>query len=250
MPRSEIRMQPELFELMLRQQREHWWFRARRKLLRQVLRRHLAPGPHHLLEAGCGTGGNLAMLAEFGTLQACESDPQARAIAIRDSGMPVLAGALPDALPALDTPPDCVALLDVLEHIEQDGAALAALAEVAADHSLLLTVPAFPLLWSRHDETHGHYRRYRRRQLMALVEANGWQVTYCSYFNVLLFLPALVLRLWHNWRGSDTDPGLDTPPGPINRLLEAVFLLEWPLVGRWRMPFGLSLMLVARRRAR
>lgn len=241
-------MKPELFELMVQQQDHHWWFRARRRILRDLLKRHLRHPGEAILEAGCGTGGNLAMLAEFGPLTALESDPVARQYALSRSEVKILEGALPNEVPPLDGPPRCIALFDVLEHIEQDGPALARLAQLASDDAqLFLTVPAFPMLWSSHDEQHGHFRRYRRKPLIDLAERNGWQVEYCSYFNSLLFLPAALARIWQNWQGGTTDPGLDIPPQPINRLLEWIFLLDRLLLGYFRLPFGLSLVLIATR---
>ena len=145
----------------------HWWFVARRAIIDTLIRRTIKPRfGARVLEAGCGTGGNLALLSRFGRLSAFEFDAEARGLANAKQICRVVPGALPDGLDAADAPYDLVALMDVLEHIDDDVRSLRALGALLSDDgSILLTVPAVPLLWSHHDVLHHHKRRYSRRSL-------------------------------------------------------------------------------------
>src|SRR6185312_16486006 len=115
--------------------------------------------------AGCGSGGNLPMLAEFGEVSAFELD-EAQLQRARERGIGTIArGSIPDALPFEGQRFDLVVMLDVLEHLEDDHAGLAAvLTRLAPGGFFLATVPAFPMLWSSHDVSHHHFRRYSRGQ--------------------------------------------------------------------------------------
>ncbi len=165
-------MDRAVFERMAAFEDTHWWFAARRRLIHTILSRSAAvPQGAQILEAGCGTGGNLALLSEFGTVDAFEFDAAAREIAEEKSGLPIVFGALPSDLPFGQKKFDIIGLFDVLEHIEDDQASLAALgARLAPEGQIVLTVPAFPALWSRHDERHHHFRRYTSKSLRAVAD--------------------------------------------------------------------------------
>lgn len=228
----------------------HWWFEGRRAICRKVLAAFLPPRPLAILDAGCGGGGNLPMLRPFGQLHAFEMDDGLRAQAAARNVAPVLPGALPDAVPYEGQTFDLITLFDVLEHVGDDRAALAALhARLAPGGTLFLTVPALPLLWSRHDTAHHHFRRYRRGGLCALLERAGFQVRYASYFNTLLFPAALAVRLIQRVlpARAEADGGLKLPAPWLNRLLCALFAAERHLMPRFRLPVGVSLLIVATR---
>ena len=198
-----------------------------------------------LLEVGCGTGANLAMLGQFGALEAVELDEAARAIASARTGVVVRPGALPEALPADCTGYDLIVLLDVLEHVDADGAALAELRRrLRPDGRLVITVPACPWLWSRHDEAHHHHRRYTAAMLDERLAAAGFRVDTMSYFNTLLFPLVAGVRLVHRLLGIETAD--DSMPAPwLNRALRRIFGSERHAIGRLSLPFGVSLAAVA-----
>ena len=143
-------------------QDRHWWFEGRRQFITSLIG-HTFPGKTDLaiLEAGCGYGGNLSMLGEFGTVEGFEFNAAARQHAAVISGHAVAYGHLPDN-PGFDNRQfDLVAMLDVLEHIDDDAGSLKALRNlIARNGRILITVPALPWLWSKHDEIHHHKRRY------------------------------------------------------------------------------------------
>ncbi len=201
-----------------------------------------------VLEAGCGTGGNLAMLARFGKLEAFELDEEARAIAETKMRIKVKPGILPDGIPFKPGSFDVVTAFDVLEHVEQDVASLKKLGEqLTPDGRLFMTVPALPWLWSRHDETHHHFRRYTKASLNEALHKAGLEPVRISYFNTFLFPLIAGLRLLRKKLGI-AETADDAMPGPLaNSVLKMVFGAESGLVGRLPLPVGVSLMAIARK---
>ncbi|MFQ1700812.1 class I SAM-dependent methyltransferase [Loktanella agnita] len=240
-------MDRDVYLRMAELEQSHWWFRARRVIIARVIERLVQPKPGaSLLEAGCGSGGNLDTLQKFGHVDAFEFDDQARAMAAERSGLEIPHGALPDALPFEGKSYDVIGIFDVLEHVEADGDSLMALkGRLAKGGALVVTVPAFPALWSRHDETHHHFRRYTRASMKKVAEAAGMQVEHAFYFNSLLFPLAIATRAAKSVLRSDTPD--DALPAPwLNAVLCRVFAAERYCVGRFSLPFGLSLCVVLR----
>lgn len=227
---------------------QHWWFRARRSIAIHILQELHLPDNAAILEIGSGTGGNLSMLSQFGRLFAMEMNPEARALSDRRGIVRAEAGLLPDHIPFGDQKFDVIAAFDVLEHIEQDFETLAALhGRLAAGGKLLITVPAFPFLWSAHDESHHHKRRYRLKPLIRLVEDAGYRVLLASYCNFWLFPIVMAARLANRFtkRDYESSAQLSITPAPLNHLLEVVFASEQYLHGMIRLPFGVSIVLLA-----
>jgi SAM-dependent methyltransferase len=208
------------------------------------------PDEPEILDAGCGTGGNLATWAERGRVSAFEIDDTSRAHAAdRGVAVRVLPGHFPDGVPFDDASFDLVVTTDVIEHVEDDLGSLQALHRVTRPGGfLVMTVPALPALWSAHDEVHGHQRRYRRAQLVDLVTRAGWSVERCSYWNGLLLGAAAATRLAERVLRREPGP-LSVPPGPVNRALGATLSAERRLIAHRDLPLGVSLVLSARRSA-
>ena len=239
-------MERHVYDRMAEIDRDHWWFVGRRRILTALLERwRPRKGPLRILEVGCGTGSNIAMLQQFGTVDAIEPDDHARAFAAQRTGVAVKGGYLPD-VPLEDGRYDLIVLLDVLEHIPDDKGALAALRpKLAPGGRLVLAVPAMPSLWSGHDVAHHHQRRYTRKSLEAVVSAAGFRTLRRTAFNTLL-LPAIVGVRWLNRvlgrEGGDEDL---IPPRPINTILTWLFGSERHVAVRGLFPAGVSIALVA-----
>ncbi|MEQ5788890.1 class I SAM-dependent methyltransferase [Erythrobacter sp. NFXS35] len=230
-------------------QDRHWWFVGRRRIITRLIERFVPlPTGARVLEAGCGYGGNLAMLSTLGDVQAFEFDDAARAHAAELSRLTVAYGKLPHDIGFANDSFDLIAMLDVLEHIDDDVGSLRALGDrLAPDGRLLLTVPAVPWLWSDHDVLHQHKRRYTKAVLLKRLHEAGFEPVRIGYFNALLFPLALAQRLVSRYlggRGADQN----APAEPLNAVLTAIFAFEGKLLGRLSFPIGLSLFAVVRRR--
>ena len=169
-------MERVVFERMAELAQEHWWFVARRHILATVIGRSMRLTENaRILDVGCGTGHNLAMLQQFGTVEACEMDPVARDLAGLRLGRPVLDAKLPELLGVPESQYDLITLFDVLEHVEDDVAALKAIrTRLKPDGTLLVTVPANQWMWSAHDIAHHHHRRYSKATLARVFADAGF----------------------------------------------------------------------------
>jgi SAM-dependent methyltransferase len=232
---------PRLYELEDR----HWWFRGRRAVIRALLDRgRVGPG-YRLLDAGCGTGRNLADLA-VRAASAHGVDSATEAVAFcRRRGLHGVSQAELDALPFDAAAFDLLVATDVVEHLDDDAGALRELRRVAAPGAcLLVTVPAYQWLWSEHDDAHQHKRRYTRPQLLERVRAAGWEPAVATYFNSLLLPPIAAAR---RLARTSAESDYDRTPGPLNALLERPMRLEAQLIRRGAsLPAGVSIGLVAR----
>jgi 2-polyprenyl-3-methyl-5-hydroxy-6-metoxy-1,4-benzoquinol methylase len=234
-----------IYDRMAEHDATHWWYRARRDVLASVIRRKIAlPAKARILEIGCGTGHNLAMLNGFGDVDGIEIDDHSRGIAAKRLGREIGAAPLPELTGVADHSYDMVAILDVLEHVEDDRAALKAIAQrLRPGGTILITVPQHPWMWSGHDAANHHFRRYTKATLRAAIADAGLQLTMLASFNSLLFPLAAAARLLAKMTGRQgSDDAL--PPAPVNALFEKIFGLERYLVGRVPMPPGVSLIAV------
>ena len=239
-------MERVVYQQMAELDDRHWWYRARRRILAELIRREakLASGAR-ILEIGCGTGHNLAMLAGFGHVEGLELDAEARAISEKRLGRKVMSSPLPELSEVPDRHYDLIGAFDVIEHIEDDRAALASIAaKLKPGGRFVMTVPAHQWMWSAHDAVNHHKRRYSKAGLKALISGSPMKLDKVGYFNSLLFPLAVAQRAASKLRGRE-DADVKLPPAPLNVALEKIFEAERYLVGRLPLPPGLSLFAVA-----
>ncbi|APR52494.1 class I SAM-dependent methyltransferase [Sphingomonas koreensis] len=235
-----------VYDRMAEHDSTHWWYVARRDILADFIGREVNPPKGaRILEIGCGTGHNLPMLGAFGEVDAIEIDPAAREIASKRLGKEVGSAPLPELSGVAEGQYDMIAVLDVVEHIEDDVAALEAMAKrLKPGGTILITVPAHQWMWSAHDVVNHHKRRYSKATLIAALERAGLKWRKLGYFNSLLFPAAVAARLAGKLTGKDDSD--DSPPAkPLNAIFEKIFGLERHLVGRVPLPPGLSLIVLA-----
>jgi SAM-dependent methyltransferase len=186
----------------------HWWYRGRRRVLNSVLDRiPLSPGCQ-LLDAGCGSGRELDELAARGRATGVDLSEVSVASARARGHMDVHRAAI-EELPFADATFDLVTCLDVIEHTPDDRIALAELRRVTRPRGVLVvTVPAYPSLWSTHDVVNRHFRRYRCASLRAAAAEAGWTVLRDTHFNAVLLAPATApsrrARSWRSRRARST----------------------------------------------
>jgi SAM-dependent methyltransferase len=239
-------MERSVYDHMARVAERHHWYVARRRVLAALIGRLGLPPQAQILEIGCGTGHNLDMLARFGTVSAVEIDEPSREMASMRLGRPVAASPLPELAGIEHEAYDLIALLDVLEHLPDDRAALESGARrLRPGGRLLITVPAHPWLWSAHDEANHHFRRYTRAALQQAIGDAGLRIDRLTWFNSLLFPLAVAARLFGNAKGQNMTG--DELPWPFPWLLEQIFAAERYAIGRVPFPPGLSLLAVVSR---
>ncbi len=234
-----------------RADRDRWWPSARRLILRELLRRHLpACNNRRILDAGCGPGWNLPLLAEFGQISAVEADEQFVTIArVTEPEATVLHGSIPET--QINGEFDLICFLDVIEHLEDDREALRwARSMLAPGGCLCIAVPAFSFLWSHHDIASYHYRRYALSDLESLL-GDAFVARHKTYFNFWLFpFAALGAGIRKLMAPTPTDfrsvnKRVKTLKNSkiermFGRLLHAVFASERHIIPRMRIPFGVS----------
>jgi SAM-dependent methyltransferase len=255
-------MHLEQFQINAAEESVHWWFVARRRFLNDLIARILPPSPQvTIVDVGCGTGGNAASLSAGYTCVGI--DPSSEAIKLarrRFPGVRFICGLAPDDLGSVARRAALFLLTDVLEHVPDDFALFSRLLAAARPGAyLLITVPADLSLWSPHDESHAHYRRYDRRRFERIWEDLPVTSLLTTYFNSRLYPMIRLARIFNKWRGKAAgDAGTDvcSLPRPINRMLEWIFagesrVLAELLEGRRKsgFPFGVSLVALLRREA-
>ncbi len=234
---------------------EHWYYSGKRKFAREWILRARPPAPTDvLLDCGAGTGRFAKEMEAFCRVMVLDDHEEALRILrtrFRSDQILSLAG---DRVPLPDGSLEYVTALDVLEHVPDDAAVVRGFHRLLKPGGLaVVTVPASMALWSDWDVALHHYRRYHRRQLRGLFPAGNWEIVHANYTNVLVYPAVWSVRKWRAWRASPKQPANGTvrsedriPARPINAFLRAQFasLAHWPVP----FPFGVSLVLVARRR--
>ena len=235
-------MERAVYDQMAALDERHWWYRARREVLAALIRRLVKPPANaRILEIGCGTGHNFSMLGSFGHVDALELDDEVRRYAEKRLGREIMRAPLPELADVPERSYDLIGAFDVIEHIDDDEAALASIAtRLKPGGKFVMTVPAHPWMWSAHDVVNHHKRRYSKRALKRLMEHSPLRLDAIGYFNSLLFPAAVAERISSKLRRKE-DADLKLPAAPLNTALERTFAFERHLVGRVPLTPGLSL---------
>lgn len=238
-------MELDAYRNMAATEDEHWWFGGRRAIAESVIRDLGLPPDARILEIGAGTGGNIAMLSEFGTVTAVEMNELARGIAKEKTGRTFLDGSLPGRIPVEPGTFDLVCLFDVLEHVAEDEASLVTIRSLLAPNGrVLLTVPAHQWLWSAHDVGLHHQRRYSRDLLRSRILGAGFALDKLTFINATLFPLAVLARMADRLRNPEKPLGHATPPALLNAAMKQIFSAEGRLLRAASLPFGVSLLAV------
>lgn len=243
-------MEAHEYQKMAELEDSMWWYRALHRNLLLVIERSLPGPPARLLDAGCGTGGFLRILASArfgGRLFGLDAWQPACMMAATRGRHPVVRGEV-DRLPFRDGEIDCLVSADVLCHQSVDP--LLALREarrcLKPGGVIVLNLPAYAWLLSYHDERVQQTRRFTRRVLKRLFEETGFSTVYSTYWNTALFPLMVLRRLLFRPSGKQSD--VHVYPQPAERLFGALLSGESALLrAGLSLPFGGSVLAVARR---
>jgi len=227
----------------------HWWYRVRRKIAIDILKRLIKKNDGSvvkILDVGCGAGGLLKELQQFGVVYGIDIANQVVEFC-KNRGIPnVGIGSITD-IPHPDNSFDFVFALDVVEHIQDDESALHELYRVLRlGGYAIISVPAFQSLWGVTDELSHHVRRYNRHQIVEKLKKAGFKIERVTYFNTLLFLPIAFIRLIVRIFGIKMKSE-NVSLGFVNELLYYTFNIESKLLPIMNFPFGISILAVVQK---
>lgn len=239
-------MNSEQYHLMRSVEDRHWWYVGTRAIAHDLLA--TLPFAERILDAGCGTGGNRAMLHRHGRVVAIDLSELALELTATRGGVP-LARASVTQLPFPDATFDLVTSFEVLYHrgVGDDVHAMRELCRVLRPGGhLLLRLPALEWLRGAHDEAVHGARRYTRHELESKLRSAGLTPVRVTYLNTLLLPLAAAKRLLERLAGTSGDD-LGATPRPLAALFRAALTAERHILRRRDLPAGVSIMALARR---
>jgi len=253
-------MKPEQTRLNASIEDAHWWFAARRHILREVVHDLIPPSKDALvIDIGCGTGGNTGALADEYRCVGIDALPEAIEFAskLRPAAR-FICGQVPRDLGPLAREAKLFLMMDVIEHVPDDFAWFSSIAAEASPGALfLLTVPADPDLWSKHDEAGLHYRRYELERFQRVWEGLPFTTLMLTHYNTRLYRLVKFVRAMNMMLGRTSgDAGTDmrVPSKPVNDTLYSLFASESKVLRRAlaekrpsAFKHGVSMMAVLRR---
>jgi ubiquinone/menaquinone biosynthesis C-methylase UbiE len=234
-----------------RVERTHWYYAGKRVLVRAWIERVAGLGRDSLLlDCGAGTGIFAEGMKDHCGVRVLDDHAESLVILRKRFAATEIIEGTATKIPLPAAAVDCVTVLDVLEHIDDHQAAVREIHRVLRPGGCVVaTVPALMTLWSEWDTALHHFRRYSAPELQAIFPAADWELVHLNYTNVAVFPAVWLVRRWQKWRGAAPDGRMEdkVPPAWLNGFLQWLFV-RTGLVRGVRFPFGVSLLLVARKR--
>lgn len=238
---------PNRYEMLVRTEQTHFWFRARRSVVLALIQKFCPKPVETLADIGCGSGYNLSFLKAhgenmFGIDRLVFLSPYRKTLA---PNIQLLAGDVQN-LPLRDQSVSLMTSLDVLEHVDDHKMLRELYRTLKPNSMLIVTVPALPWLWSNRDTLAGHKRRYTKAALSQALERAGFSIRYVNYYQFLLFPLILLSRLL--WRKGQLQEREENPGNIINYILFRISMIEnWLAKSGAKFPVGSSLIAVAQK---
>ena len=243
-------MEQHTYAIMNRVEDSHWWYVGRRAILESfldgIIRKLKIENPK-ILDVGCGTGGNLEMLAKFGAAEGVDVSDDALEFC-RIKGLKAHKG-LAESLPFADESFDVVTALDVVEHLDDDIAGLSEMFRVTKKGgATLIFVPAFMWLWGVQDDVSNHRIRYTKKQIVERLEKSGYEIERATYANWTFFAPILGGRTIMKITGIKPESENNVNISALNGVFGKLFGAERFWLKNFNFPFGVSIVIVARKK--
>lgn len=240
-------MNPEEYHKLFALEREHWYYKGKRKIVQGWIRRNFAVGPDSIfVDIGAGSGLLVREMSQQCRAFGVEFSELALSC-IAKSGSPVrVAGGSALQLPLRTDSVDIVTCLDVIEHIKDDKLALQELIRVTKRNGIIvITVPAFMILMGDWDKSLGHFRRYHLKDFRDLYAGQPVSVLVARYINTFFFFPVLMYRILQKIFPPKAGGRLEDvlPPSWANAVCHWLFTVP-DLCPWFRLPFGLSALII------
>jgi len=244
-------MDKQYYEEYYDLERNHWWFRARKKIIHSLLKKYIGRQNASVLNIGAATGETSRMLGDFGNVTSVEYDKDCCVFVKQKMDLDFIQASITE-LPFPGNSFDVVSAFDVVEHVEQDAQAVKEIFRVCRPGGCIaVTVPAYRFLWSYHDDVNHHVRRYSLEELKNLFKDLDGKIIYSSYFNTFLFPPVALTRMIANVfpsavkrKGSGSD--FSYSGGWISSSLFYPVMAgeSFFMKAGIRFPFGISIVLI------
>jgi SAM-dependent methyltransferase len=249
--RQESEMREEVYDFIAQNEENHWWYESRRVIFISVLKKILTGFSRDgkIYDIGCGGGGNFAVWSSFSdSCMAVDMSEKAldscrkfgyKELILTDAG---------DLSKILSNDASLVTLCDVLEHVDDDRRVLEEAYRILKPGGFFfVTVPAYDFLWGGADTLSLHKRRYSRKRLLRLLQGAHFRLVRSTYFNTFLFPPILVARLMERFLKLNSSMECEPLHGVLNGVLKTIFSFERHLINSFDLPFGVSLMAIAKK---
>ncbi|MGH7261040.1 MAG: class I SAM-dependent methyltransferase [Nitrospiraceae bacterium] len=243
-------MKKSEYARMAEYEQSYWWHLGRLEIIQTYVKRASRNRPNSaILNVGCGTGGTIDMLEKFGKVDNVDASDDAIDF-VKKLGHGDVTKVDGIALPFKDGTYDVVGAFDVLEHIEDHKSALSEWKRVLKDDgAIVITVPAYQWLWSEHDVSLRHRRRYTVKSLVAVAVEAGLKPEKKSYA-ICFSLPLVAgFRFAGKILGRKTNPETSyvPVPGVINKLFTAILKAEAWMHNTVSLPAGTSVITILRK---
>lgn len=241
-------MQEIVYHTNFELENNYFWFVSRAKILLKILKtRTNLNNESNVIDIGCGTGGFASELDKLYNVTCLDTEPIALEYCKKRGLTDLHQGILEDFDPN-GKKFDSAFMLDVIEHIEDDKEVVSQVYDLLEEGSYFLaTVPAYQWMWSHHDVMHMHYRRYTKPNFEKLLKDAGFNIEYSSYYNTFLFPAVLLKRAIDKLTGAKKEDPVEEVPEILNKLFEKIFSFESKFLPGMSFPFGLSIVVLAKK---
>jgi len=239
-------MRVDLYEDMYKSEETHWWHRAKRRFVENLIKMYVQKKDLSLLDVGCGTGKNMEEFSRFGEVWGVDISDEALLFCKKRNLLKVKRGEA-EHLPFEEKSFDVVSALDVLEHVD-DVRSIREIKRVLKDDGyVIITVPAFGWLWSKWDEILHHKRRYTRKHLEDILALEGFSIKRNTYIHSFLVVPSLIIRTLKQLKSKTYTSDFQINNNLTNTILSFISELEQKWINRYDMPFGTSVLCIAQK---